>query len=548
MYKEEKNQSTEINFKRKKFLFKIILEKDNICFYLTSKDFKNLKGNLSLEKAISQIHSFEIFSIQEVFNAVKDLAHEKYSLSEDSGKYELTIKLKVLRKEKPLKIDLEEFQKSKNYIISELEEMKIFNEFKLSNLRKKQSELNKECQKLIDIKKDLDKKIKSKKSKKEVKEIKDSPKKEIKEIKDSPKKGIPIPPSSIIISHQEEVPIPPPLPPVYIPSPSYSYNYSETKKEYKSKKSNKFYKGDELYKDFNIGEIRERKKIKGSNSYINSICVLKDKSLVTCTNYGIKVYEPYTYKFKLEITIMTRDDKYNNLIGLSSGRLLFSTNDKFIKIYEIKGKQYKEKQKMNIESPEAIELIDNGLAIRSHFDRIIFYSKNSKDTYDKENEIHDETIDMFGMVQIDENKLCVSCKEKGDDKLLFFNLDNKKPYATCYGIPHTFYGVKLNDDYVVFYENNIVYLISIENAYLVAEYKTTPLSDGGKNRIFAMDRLTSTSILISDESKNFIKLKIKNDDFIEAEKVRSPHNADIHHIFVIGDGHVATSVKNLLIW
>ena len=160
MSKDEENQSnpsTMINFEGKKLFLKIKVENDNVCIYLTSKDFKNLKGSLSLENAKSQIHAFEDFTIQEVSNAMNGLQPEKHSLKEESGKYEFTIKLKVLRKEKPLRIDLEEFQKSKDFIIQELKELKISNISRIFNLRKKQSELEEECQKLKEIKNDLNK-------------------------------------------------------------------------------------------------------------------------------------------------------------------------------------------------------------------------------------------------------------------------------------------------------------------------------------------------------------------------------------------------------
>ena len=76
-----------------------------------------------------------------MFVLINDLKSENYSLKEESGKFELTFKIKVLRKEKPLKLNLEEFQKTKDYIISELNDKKSSNEIKLSNIRKKQSDL-----------------------------------------------------------------------------------------------------------------------------------------------------------------------------------------------------------------------------------------------------------------------------------------------------------------------------------------------------------------------------------------------------------------------
>ena len=553
MSKIEENQSdksTMIDFEGKKLLLKIQVEKGKVYIYLTSKDFKNLKGSLSLENAKSQIHAFEDFTIQEVSNAMNGLQPEKHSLKEESGKYEFTIKLKVLRKEKPLKIYLEEFQKSKNEIIRELKELKISNIFKILNLKKKQSELEKECQKLQEKKNDLDKKIERKKEA------------ALKEISAQNEKPIPIP--SINLSSEESTPTPPPPtnilpisppppPSVYVPASSQSYNSYYNSNN--STKTNKFYKGDEIYKDFSIEEAKKNvKKIKNfKSSYINSICVLADKSLVTCTDNGIQIYDPYTYKFRLEVG--ANNYKYNDLLGLSTGKLLFSKKNKFIVILNIKGKTTKTLQTLNMGNcPHAIELTDKRLAIRGLDYKIVIYEKKYDDTYTLKDEIYKEGYSMYAMAQIDENSIAVSCWCE-EDCVLFFNLNTKEAYRKVLNVHHSFNGFKLNDEYLIFYESNYIYLVDIEMAYCVDFYKTAESKSGGKNPIYACARLTSNTILFGDDNCNFVKLKITNNEFKEVESVRSPHEEKgkkkaINEMFVMGDGHVATAGYDscLLVW
>ena len=562
MSKDEENQSnpsTMINFEGKKLFLKIKVENDNVCIYLTSKDFKNLKGSLSLENAKSQIHAFEDFTIQEVSNAMNGLQSEKHSLKEESGKYALTIKLKVLRKEKPLKIDLEEFQKSKDFIIQELKELKISNISRIFNLRKKQSELEEECQKLKEIKNDLNKKIELKKAQKEKEKEKE--------------KSIPPPPK--IISYPENIPIPPPPPPptkisyesytpsippppptVNVPVPSYSYinNYSSS---YTSKSTPKFYKGDEMYKDFSIENTKSKTNqiMKLNSSYVNSMCVLADKSLVTCTDHAIHIYDPYTHKFRFSIG--SDNNKYNNMVGLSTGKLLVCKKNKMVLIIEIKGKSSKVIQKINMGNcPQAIELTDKGLAIRGHDYKIELFEKKYDDTYIKKDEIYEEKRNMYGIVQIDEKTICVSCSKSGEeDCLLFYDLYTKEVERRVTDVTHCLNGFKLNDEFLIYYEANYIYLIDIETALCVDYYKTSEGKKGGKNPIYACARLTSTTILYGNDNCDFVKLKINDTDLKEVESVRSPHEDKkgkkaVNGICVIGDGHIATAGydKKILIW
>ena len=98
----------EINFNGKNIKVKSKIEKGSIEFFLTLTEFKNLKGSISLELIVSQMPAFEDYTIQEVYEVIKELASDKYLLTEESGKYELTLKIIVLQKEKKLSFILEE--------------------------------------------------------------------------------------------------------------------------------------------------------------------------------------------------------------------------------------------------------------------------------------------------------------------------------------------------------------------------------------------------------------------------------------------------------
>ena len=138
------------------------LENDSINFYLSSTSFKDFKGSLTLDDIVSKIPAFEDYNIQESFDIIKEIKPDQYSLTEESGKICLVIKLIVLKKEKKLQINLEELQKSKEQIIDDLETIKRENNTKINELKEKYKKLLAECEELSNKKKELEKNTKTK--------------------------------------------------------------------------------------------------------------------------------------------------------------------------------------------------------------------------------------------------------------------------------------------------------------------------------------------------------------------------------------------------
>ena len=125
----------EIKFNNHKLNLDKKFENDMINFYLTSISFKDFKGSLSLDDIVSKIPAFEDYNLQESFDIINEIKPDQYSLIEESGKFILVIKLIVLKKEKNLKINLEELQKSKQKIIADLEATKRLNNTKINELK-----------------------------------------------------------------------------------------------------------------------------------------------------------------------------------------------------------------------------------------------------------------------------------------------------------------------------------------------------------------------------------------------------------------------------
>ena len=138
------------------------LENDSINFHLSSTSFKDFKGSLTLDDIVSKIPAFEDYNIQESFDIINEIKPDQYSLTEESGKFCLVIKLIVLKKEKKLQINLEELQKSKEQVIADLEANKRENNTKITALKEKYKKLLAECEELSNKKKELEKNTKTK--------------------------------------------------------------------------------------------------------------------------------------------------------------------------------------------------------------------------------------------------------------------------------------------------------------------------------------------------------------------------------------------------
>ena len=139
----------EIEFNSYKFNIEIKIESNYINFFILSNNFKNFQGSLSLEEIISQISLFEDYNIQEIYEILKELNSEKFILNENSGKYQLNIKINILKKEKLLKVELVEFEKTKDQLISDLQNIKSENNTKITNLKEKYVNILKECEELV---------------------------------------------------------------------------------------------------------------------------------------------------------------------------------------------------------------------------------------------------------------------------------------------------------------------------------------------------------------------------------------------------------------
>ena len=120
-------KNVEVNFEGNFYSCELKPESnDSITCNVYLNSFLNFEGKITLKDDYAQIIAFEDYSMEELFNILKDIEKEKFELVNSSNKYNLKILIKVLKKEKELNIPLEKKSHSNKEILQYiLNEVKI---------------------------------------------------------------------------------------------------------------------------------------------------------------------------------------------------------------------------------------------------------------------------------------------------------------------------------------------------------------------------------------------------------------------------------------
>ena len=166
--------SIEIIDEEKKYICKIELIDDN---FIQANIFLNnelkYKGDIFLDKIQSQIKAFLDYNINEIYEEIKQLNFNNFSLKKEKNKYKLIIEILVLRKKKNIIIDLNENKKDLiKETINNYEKIIKEKDILISNLKEKikklEEQLNENIKKdniILDLKekmKELEKRLEEK--------------------------------------------------------------------------------------------------------------------------------------------------------------------------------------------------------------------------------------------------------------------------------------------------------------------------------------------------------------------------------------------------
>ena len=142
-------------------------DEQNINIILENEWMLKYNGNISLKDIYKKCHFLIDYSMKDIFAILEDLKDDKFQIIKEVNKYKLNILIKVLKKEKPLIIDIAEVTQPKNDIIQLLikkvqsnkkrikyieKEIKNLNDKKGENKMSKYLELNLENNKVNTLK------------------------------------------------------------------------------------------------------------------------------------------------------------------------------------------------------------------------------------------------------------------------------------------------------------------------------------------------------------------------------------------------------------
>ena len=129
----------EIKFSFEEYNYDCILEstdKENIKISIKEDSLPKFSKTINLNEIYEQIRAFKEYSMEEFFSALDELGKDKITMSKSSDKYYLEFTFKVLKKEKLLKLEMNEISTSKEEIIQDLLKRCLNNKKRIANLEK----------------------------------------------------------------------------------------------------------------------------------------------------------------------------------------------------------------------------------------------------------------------------------------------------------------------------------------------------------------------------------------------------------------------------
>ena len=277
------------------------------------------------------------------------------------------------------------------------------------------------------------------------------------------------------------------------------------------------------------------------------LCVLNDGRLVSgSADNSIIIYNKNT--FQLDLIIKEHNNSICFLIQLSSGELVSCSEDKTIKLFNIKGVQYEILQTLNYHTStvnKVLELKNKTLISCSCDSSIIFYLKYNNE-YKKDYQVSINGS-CYTIIQTKDNEICYS--ETKDNRICFFDILERKTKATISNINKydscRALFIMIKKDLLLIPGENQISIINTNEYKLVRKIEVPNAST-----ISGICFLNKNMILTGDYSKTIRQWKIEGDNLILIYK---KENADEHKINVLlnlRNGYIASGSDNstIKIW
>ena len=292
-----------------------------------------------------------------------------------------------------------------------------------------------------------------------------------------------------------------------------------------------------LYKDFKIGLKEPIYNLNYHTGNVLILTVLNDGRLVSgARDNSIIIYNNSTYK--PDLIIKEHKGGIFCISQLSSGCLASCSEDKTIKIFEIKGVKYEILQTLKYHKNSVyriIELKNNTLVSSSKDSSIIFYKKD-KSQYNIDYKISTDGS-CCSLIQTKNNEICYS--EYNNNKICFFDLIEKKIKASISNISKRNYTdewfMMINKELLVIPGENVLSVVNI------IEYKISKLIKvPDSNWIMGICMLNKNMFLTGGRTRTIRQWKIEDDNINLILKKEKAHDDDINFLLNLKNGHIAS--------
>jgi len=292
-----------------------------------------------------------------------------------------------------------------------------------------------------------------------------------------------------------------------------------------------------LYKDFKIGLKEPIYNLNYHTGNVLILTVLNDGRLVSgARDNSIIIYNNSTYK--PDLIIKEHKGGIFCISQLSSGCLASCSEDKTIKIFEIKGVKYEILQTLKYHKNSVyriIELKNNTLVSSSKDSSIIFYKKD-KSQYNIDYKISTDGS-CCSLIQTKNNEICYS--EYNNNKICFFDLIEKKIKASISNISKRNYTdewfMMINKELLVIPGENVLSVVNI------IEYKISKLIKiPDSNWIMGICMLNKNMFLTGGRARTIRQWKIEDDNITLISKKENAHDGDINFLLNLKNGHIAS--------
>ena len=302
-----------------------------------------------------------------------------------------------------------------------------------------------------------------------------------------------------------------------------------------------------VYDDYNIEIKNPIHELTNDYLEISCLCILNDGRLVSgFYDNSIIIYNKTTYQ--PDLIIKEHKNAITCIVQLSSGMLASCSEDKTIKLFNIKGIKYEIIQSLNYHKKEVhkiIELKNTNLVSCSEDSSIIFYFKDNNE-YKMDYKISLDDI-CTSIIQTKDNEICYpQDKEK---KIYFFDLLKRK-IKTSISRKNEFKGIC--ECFIMIRKDLLLitgeYQMSIINTdkYEIVRKIDVP----GADDISAVCMLNKNMILTGDSEGILRQWKMEGDNLILFSKKEKTHDASIIALLNIGNGFIASGFEDgtIKIW